>query len=315
MAELACTKETRLEPTPTIGYNNLVTSPVDGQPVYIHNEDVVLIRALGPTRLAQSEASKAPVTSVAFLTARNRPLLCFTNRYGASAVDVARDTAILRIPTDHQSEARGIAVIEGPQGKLTIAVGCSSGAIFFHEINADFAVQATVQSPTHTSSISQLNGIANAGEGPALVSCDVDGTVCTHAASGQLVASATFAQDCATAAAPIGNGLIAAAFGSSTVQLLEASTCTLVVAIGAHSRWINAMSYSPVTNRLATASEDGLLCLWSMPTATDGSVGLVAFKAHDNALLTGAAFTPDGAAVVATAYDNETAWTYMVGGI
>lgn len=307
MAELPSATEARLDPTPSALYCNLAVSP-DGMIVYAHREEVVVVRALGPARLSQVEAFKAAITSVRFDVLRGRTFVCFTNRFGAFVFDVARDAAILHVPNDGPGEARGCAVVD-TGARTAVVVGHTTGEVAICDLNNDLQITGITKVAAHSASIT---AVAAAPAGPnaiVLATADCEGELRTWNDQLQISGASSFNGDCITGAAMIGS-TVAIACGSGQVRLCDVATAQVRIAIGAHSRWINGIDFDPTTQRLATVSEDNLLCVWQMPTAHNGGVALVAHKMHANALLTGCGFS--SGFVTCNAYDTETSWTYKL---
>jgi WD40 repeat protein len=310
MTELQCVKESKLEPTPTISYNNLASSDIDGVSAYAHDEHVVVLRALGSARLTQSEAFKATVTSLTFIAARGRSLLCFTNRFGMCAFDVARDAAILRISSDGANEYRGIAATEVEDG-VVVVLGSTQGTLFFYTLDSDFQVQRTAKMQQHSAPVTCvacLQHSSSAGTG-SVVSVDTDGKIAVSSGTGVLLSHTTFPNDCATSVAWLDAARVAVTFGSGAIRVLDVNSCAQTIAIGAHSRSITAMTAHQPSGRVATGGEDGLLCVWHI---AQDSAKLLWYKAHTDYLLTGCAFNTDGARLNVVAYDSDKAWSYDV---
>jgi WD40 repeat protein len=294
----------KLEPTPTIAYNNLATCG-DGVIAYVSNEDVYVLRGPRPSRLTQAEAMKAAVTSINSTLVRGRGLLGFTNRFGATVFDIGRDCAIASFPNDASlGEARGIAVTDRADGTAVFAVGTTQGTVSFFTVDHEFKVTASNAAQLSSAPITSI--ASGAG---VFAATDSDGGVFVVDQSGSTLSKVSFAGDCATAVGWAPRDTLLVGFGSGTIRLLDAS-CTLLAAVGAHSRWVTSVAVDMSRNQAASVAEDGLLCVWALPQSSDAPITLRGYKVHPDALLTGCAFRSQAPGLCVSTYDSDALRAY-----
>lgn len=107
--------------------------------------------------------------------------------------------------------------------------------------------------------------------------------------------------------------VVATAYSNGELCLHSALSGGKLASVGAHARWINALSIHPTAFMLAAASDDGHVSVWSVAlrAADDVAVSNVACWGVPDAQLCGVAFHgADGKSVVASAYDSAglTTW-------
>ena len=303
MAQLSCVSEAVVDPLPSLGYNTLAISDVDGCKAYVHDEDVLVLRGGNAVRLTQNEANKASITSLRFVKPFGRSLLAFTNRYGVTLFDVSRDCAIVRISPPQDFEPRGVAC-GAFEGQERLFVGSSAGAVGVYALSQDFEATLVNTVSGHSAAVTTVAAAEVLHQGPCLATCDNEGTVCISNGDGVTISHNAFPGDCATSVAWLPSALVVG-FGSGTIRLLDRESALLKVAIGAHSRWINAIAVSQ--DRFASVAEDGLVAVW---TVQGESVLLHGSAAHPDSLLCGCGFAPDQSSLTVIAFDTSKCWTH-----
>ena len=310
--------------SPSLLYNNLSTLP-DGTAVYAHKEDAVMasLQTSGCTVASQAELAKATVTSIDVASLYGRPFIAFMSKLGFTLHDPTRDVAVFRVTTEGNADMRGHGFVNTASLKqnkpCTLLLGEGSGSVIVVTLSPELQVVGSTKVSAHECSVTCVTGSDGEFPSPTVaVSGDVSGALCLwrNGANGlpEVARSVPFPDDCVTSIQMLtaAGDLFAAAFGSGQIRVFGRAEGDLRIAIAAHNRWINALAYCPVSNRLASAAEDQLLCLWRMPSPQDGSVGLMAYKLHPDALLSGCAFANDGRGLLATAYDGDSLFTYRL---
>lgn len=94
----------------------------------------------------------------------------------------------------------------------------------------------------------------------------------------------------------------AIAYSGGQIKVVERETGASVAVLHAHSRWINALSFSATTQRLVSAAEDGQIFVWNTST-TDAHCVCVAHGSVQHELLTGAASIGAQNAIALLSYD------------
>lgn len=95
---------------------------------------------------------------------------------------------------------------------------------------------------------------------------------------------------------------VAVAYGGGQIKLIQRGSGAVAVTIQAHSRWINAFTYNPVRQWLASAAEDGRVSVWNIAAVKPHHVPIASGTVVGE-LVTGLAFLGDQQALVAAAYD------------
>jgi WD40 repeat protein len=296
--ELRSEKDTKIERSPSMLYGNLSCN-ADGTFVYAHKDDVILLRALGEARLSQSETAKGAISSIRGEVVRGRPFVVFTNPQGVHIFDAQRDAVVLHVPG---ADCRGFAFLDLGD-RLVLLVGHTSGEVSVLDLTPELAVVSGGRVAQHAASVTCV-GAAQAPYATSTVAAtgDCDGELRLWNSQAAAFTVLPCKGDVVTAIVLFTDN-VCATYGSGQVRVFGALAGDLRVAISAHSRWITGLAYNPHHHTIATSSEDQLLCVWKMPTPDVAAITLVGQKMHANKLLTGCAFSPDGASVTAAAYD------------
>jgi hypothetical protein len=309
MAELPAPKEVTLSASPSIIYNNLVA--LGGDTVaYTHQQDVYFVRPLGPHKVALKEKDKAHITSVATARFQNRLIFVLTLNHETQLWDAQKEVQLAVVSHGGAEETRGCASKDGGN-HLSLVIGHGTGEVEQALIGADFSVQVINRQKAHRGAITVVTSSAR---GPAsYVSGDTSGEVHLWNDQLQSYASLPAQQDSVSAIQFLNEEWIAAGYGSGTIRIISARTGQLRCDVGAHSRWITAMSFSPVSNLLASVAEDNLLCLFRITQTPAGpKVEFAGYKIHPNRLPTGVVFSDDGKTATISIYDAEKLLMYPV---
>ncbi|XP_062901236.1 WD repeat-containing protein 54 isoform X2 [Mobula hypostoma] len=60
------------------------------------------------------------------------------------------------------------------------------------------------------------------------------------------------------------NGMIAAGYGSGQIQIFDAATATVHLAVNAHARWISTLDIAPQNGKLLSGAEDSFVHIWRL---------------------------------------------------
>eukprot|EP01064_Diplonema_japonicum_P033394 TRINITY_DN655_c6_g1_i1.p1 TRINITY_DN655_c6_g1~~TRINITY_DN655_c6_g1_i1.p1 ORF type:complete len:317 (+),score=52.76 TRINITY_DN655_c6_g1_i1:52-1002(+) len=292
--------------TPSLLYNNLTA--LDSWVAYVHKNDAVVVNiskhdspvVVHP--LQGDGKTKATVYQVKAVDIEGVPTLLIVTQNGLIMWDMAKEKMVASCVVEDTKEiflSRGVATLQ--QGASTLVfLGHSNGSISV--INFEAGQASVVKSLSkHNDSISDIAVGQTDGGGFIIASADISGEMIVWSESLEVASTASFPGDTITSI-HIFSSFIAASFGSGLIRLYDSHNCSVAVEIAAHSRWINAMHYNPSTNLLASVSEDMLLCLWQMPSKSNG--GKVQLHSHEllkDCLLTGVRL--DDSTAYVTAYD------------
>lgn len=280
-------------------YNNLSTA---GQiHAFASQTEIVLVRPLGPHKLPQKESDKAPLTHVAVQFARGRTIVAATSNIVTTLIDATKEMPLACIQHGPDAESRGAAMVEIGD-RLFVAVGHGTGEVTLAEIGPDFSANVFSKVKAHHASVSAV--ATNASSPAMIVTGDVNGALQFWNNQFQPFVSVPIPGECVTSIAIFG-AFVCASYGSGTIRLFLAQTGELRIEVAAHSKWINAIGYSPVTNVLASVSDDSLLCLWRMPTVEDPRLHHIGHRLLTNQLLTGVSFSDDGKTVFVAPFDVD----------
>lgn len=279
-------------------YNNL-TATNEGCFMFASKDRAMIIRALGAVPVLQS----AHIQCLRALQIQGRWVLAIANKVAVVIYDFDRDQPLLTIPNNNE-ECRGLAVVSF-DGAECLLVGYGDGNVGMFNFRAtDFVIFGNPsRSPVHSCAVTCIAS-GHPETGVAALSCDINGDVRFWNSSLQVFASQSSPGDCATSC-ELFNGYGVVAFGSGTIRFYAAQNAELQIVLSAHSRWINAMSYNSVRNLLATASEDGLVSVWNMPSSSDGRVTIASQFVEKNRLIVGVVFSNNGKMVSTAAYDCD----------
>lgn len=296
--ELEQGSEIPVKGTPSILYNNL--SGAADSFCFAHMQDVYVIRPLGAHKLALRDVDKAPVTHVCLASSRGRLIVAISTSAQIQFWDAHKEVLLASIPHSIP-QSRGCVLLDFGE-RLIACCGHGTGEVSFVEFAQDFAATVIKRQKAHHSAITCVSG--SVASLAMVVTGDTSGELQFWNNQFKVYVSAPSEKDCVTAVTCF-DSFVAAAYGSGAIRLYLAQTGALRVDIGAHSRWVNAMSYCPQRHLLATVSEDSLLCLWRVPTNENPRVVLVGHKHHQHMIPTGVAFAGDGSSVMVSAYDYD----------
>eukprot|EP01060_Flectonema_neradi_P010706 TRINITY_DN1779_c10_g1_i1.p1 TRINITY_DN1779_c10_g1~~TRINITY_DN1779_c10_g1_i1.p1 ORF type:complete len:319 (+),score=37.12 TRINITY_DN1779_c10_g1_i1:60-1016(+) len=299
--------------TPSLLYNNLTT--LDEWVAFVHKNDVVVVNISKPNSPEVShpfgtQKLKTAVYQVKSAEINGTPILFVVTQCGLIIWDLGKERMIAQCSVDPVGEiflSRGIAFIQ--QGASTlIFVGHSNGNISV----CDFDGESCSIVKTLSKNSDNISDIASGeAEGRQIVAAaDISGEMHIWSEDLDHIGSISYPGD-TISSIQIFSYVIACGFGSGHIKLYDNQTFAPCVTIAAHVRWINAISYSPELNMIASVSEDMLLCLWKMPTKSNG--GKVQLAHHvllKDCLLTGVQFIGDQ--VACTAYDWDRLYMFNV---
>ncbi|KAJ9458013.1 Katanin p80 WD40 repeat-containing subunit B1 [Diplonema papillatum] len=303
--------------TPSLLYNNLTS--IDGWVAFVHKNDAVVVDISRPDAPVISHPlqgvegkAKLAVYQVKAVEVADVPILLCATQTGLVIYDLAKAKVITQLDA---SDAKDIFMSRGmcsiPQGNgTTLLLGHSNGDISVLNFEgAECSVIKTLSK--HEDNVSDVAcGTTDAGS-TVVASADISGELILWSENFDLVAQASFSGDTATSLHVFGS-FVAASFGSGLIRLYNAHDCSVAIEIAAHARWINAMTYSPSHDLLASVSEDMLLCLWQMPSKSNGGkVTLHSYKLLKDCLLTGVRFV--NSQLVVTAYDWDRLYLFDLG--
>ena len=300
MAQLVQLSEVVVKPTPSIGYNSL--SATGNLLAFSHQQECVIVRPLGPHKLPIKDADKSTITSTLIASVRGRVVAAVVTNASTDVWDVSRDVPIARIVHVGTEEARGVAVLEIGE-RLIVLIGHGSGVVTVVELAGDFTPTIIAQPNYHARAISALT--VSHGAHTIVASGDACGGIALwgpdFAAHSKVTQQSE--NECVTSIA-IAQSFVVAAFGCGKIRGYFAHNAELRLEICAHSRWINAMSYCPSRNVVATVGDDSVVAVWQLPSTANPRAGLVGAKQLRNLLLTGVAFNAEGKLVTAS-YDSD----------
>lgn len=300
--ELATNHETTVKgQSPSMVYNNMCAAK--NTYAYAHQHDVILLRPLGPSKLPLRDADKAPVTHVTALPFRGGVVVAVTTNTHTQLWDIGREAVIAAIFHGDASESRGCQVLDFGD-KLFCAIGHGSGEVTFAEIGHDFSVNVFAKHKAHRSSVTAVHGSQNS---PTLFSTgSTDGELQLWNSAFSPFVKVPAPGDCVTSICTLlTTSLIAVGYGSGAIRVFQPDSGAIRTEIGAHSKWITALSYCPARNVFASCGEDGNVLVWQAPTPASGEIVPVGQRHFDNLLLTGVCFSEDGRVLTVAAFDSE----------
>lgn len=313
MSSLSAVAEHTLKLTPSSVYNNL--SVANGTCAFASKKDTVVVNG-SVCRVIPQQDQRANIVAVSMLpvSSGSATLLFITTTSTTTVWHLQKDSAVLTIPHGEGSPctAAGVADVTGQGDRIFVAAGQQSGKMHFSVVDCHGMTASTL-------------GLRDGHAGMGLVTCCSGAATSSHvrmvsgSANGELIlwdgSSAVLSRisplkdECVTGVA-IDSTYVAAAFGAGTIRLFQAGTGRLHMEILAHARWINAIAYDPVSRRLASCGDDGLVCVWGLPTDENPrGAQLVGYAQRQNTLWTGIAFTAPGV-VTAVAYDSDKITTF-----
>ena len=303
MSELRVAHEVQVKATPSLLYNNLSHAP-DGRMFYISKGDVCVAAPL-----------VANCTRVPIPDENGQGTLCHHVRCADAKTAVAVTANALYLIDIHSLSITastplvyaGLSTIVAAGSISAIIVGFSNGSVVLVDGRSG-AQSAPVAA--HRYAVTDAS-VTSQGRSQAdfALSSDSVGTVSGYGiSSGALVlkwAHHNANGDACTSvcAAP---AFAVCGYGSGHIRLLDAATGSQFVEIAAHTRWINALAYSPSRNEVYSASEDMLLCVWGLPRGpAETGVALRGYKHMKDCLLTGVSVSDDEKSVAISVFDQD----------
>lgn len=318
---------------PSLIYNNLVTISNDGSYAFVSGESVVNVTGSTPaaSTTLNTTHSGSPVLSIACETLAGSSLAVYGHVVAVSRHDATElffgngytctVVSFDAVGADGSGSCCQLCLIGDT---LHIMVGSPAGVVTFFEFS-----NTTVQSSTTGSSpskkitavkahenreVTALSLLAPATDSSVLAaSGDIGGNVVLWSRNRTPVLTLPPADktECVSALALLTlpnsptETMVAVGLGHGLVRLYT-SAGTLRMEICAHAKWINAMVWSKQRNMLATASEDGCVSLFVLPTSiVDGDAKQHASVFFADKLPTGLSFSAQESQLAVSFYDTR----------
>eukprot|EP00758_Cryptobia_borreli_P014016 Tbor_TRINITY_DN5886_c4_g17::TRINITY_DN5886_c4_g17_i1::g.6931::m.6931 len=321
MSELHLESETDVKITPSALYNNL--AQVGGLCVYGSKTETVLVKSQS-ARCLQPPSNVSVNLNDNVMALTSFPfcgkLLIFVTFPTVSHIwDLTKEVhiGIVSFTELRDNEcARTLSVTVVEEGKVIVTVGTTFGNVYFFEmIGNDLKplVGMKKSKNVHKAAVSCASGnpfISSGCVNKDIVAAtgDVKGEILLWARTRDIIfqiPSHGGINDCVTGIV-VDISFIVGAFGCGKIRFFSLKSGVLMVEIAAHARWINALSYEPVTRQIASCSDDGMICVWQLPENEQklADTKLVNYANRKNALWTGCAFTEPGV-LMSVAFDFD----------
>lgn len=315
---------TKAKVSPSLIMNNLTSSACGTYVAFISRNDAHVMNRADmdnervPTALASPEDGKTMVSALRYCTLNKTEVLVVTNLAGVIYVfSAAGDQQLYKAQLRHEKDGKEspaplrsnrITCIAG-KGKTLVVGTCSGNIHVFSMGPKGFFWKGTVD---HKHGITSL-ALTSAG---VIIAGDEMGNVVFFDASGdkQIGGSSKGVthegQGVPCTTLSYGHGWLAAGYGSGHIRLFDLKEFKLRIEIAAHSRSINAMTFTKSNNkcRLACASEDSFMSVWAVATADSSklTVSKVLMESPNSGLLTGICFMGESETKVGCAtYDSR----------
>lgn len=202
----------------------------------------------------------------------------------------------------HEREERKEVHLQGIAGGGSsgeLFVGSGSGKILVFKVDPKKKILAletelSVSSGAITSVDIESNTLICGDEDGAVHLWDVDGKTRKHTIKPK-------GYPCMSVRA--GHGIAVIAFSTGHIWMVDVNAGALRVEVAAHSRSIQALHVHPTKPKVAVASEDTYVSIWSLPTAAGEQIENIASYSPNSSLLTGVVFLEDR--LCSTAYDSR----------
>lgn len=313
MAELKIENDDQKKVVPSAIYNNLST--IGGLVVFAYKKEAVVVKPSSVRLLsldAKTSKKRQTVSHIGTGLVEGKLTATVTAGDTIELWDLAKEILIssTSLGGGNDSLLANCTSLGTNNGSAFAATGLSSGEVAFHSINGDLQATPLARVDAHKASITAI-GISPTADSPILLaSGDTDGKVVlwNRSLSPHMVIPPRQAGDCVTSIVA-DNKFIIVAYGGGKVRLYSITTGELTVEIAAHARWINAAAIETSAHHLATASDDGTVMVWQLPTEQNPTVKLIGQKFIKNYLWTGLAFRDPGT-LCANAYDVDRIYTF-----
>ena len=312
MSSLSVISECAIKLSPSSLYNNLTYA--NNTTAFASKKDAIVVKG-NVGRVVPLPEDKKGVVSLSLLQTANRSLLFITSLSTTVVWDIEKDASALSIPhVDLQVTCAGVVDVSGRGDRVFLAAGLQSGKVHFTSIDCTAMTTTSIgMRDGHEGQglVTTCKGSAQAAASPvSVVSGSAKGELIFWDSSSAVVSRIAASKDECVTGVAIDTTYIAAAFGAGTIKLFNAATGRLHMEILAHAKWINALAYDPTSRFLASCGDDGLVCVWGLPTEADPRAAkLVGYAQRQNSLWTGVAFTAPGV-VAAVAYDSDKITTF-----
>eukprot|EP00002_Diphylleia_rotans_P003146 TRINITY_DN1211_c0_g2_i1.p1 TRINITY_DN1211_c0_g2~~TRINITY_DN1211_c0_g2_i1.p1 ORF type:complete len:322 (+),score=60.92 TRINITY_DN1211_c0_g2_i1:80-1045(+) len=297
--------------TPSCLFNNLTS---DGKNVaFIHGSEVFVVPEVNIERPLQSSAAQISSKdgrvgqSVRFVQAGDNNYLVIASMGGVQIFEGSSNRLVLFHGLDDSRKnpktsffARGVAAAKKEEKNIIVA-GTSYGDILTFDVSGSVSFMSSTAGHAHA-----VTAIATSISDPTrFASADDNGTIIVWNANDFSSGKITGSGDPCTGLAFTADNVVAS-FGSGRIRIYSIKSLRVIMEISAHSAWINALTLHPSGKFCATAGEDSIVSVWTLPHGGEYKVNCAFSTSVRDRLLTGVEFCgPERKYLAVSAYDTE----------